>query len=89
MNQTMKLLALFAMASAPAVAQSNTEKVKAGANDVKREVKKDAHRVEEELCTGTKAQCAGRKVKHRAQEGKDSVVDEGKELKDKVDADGK
>ena len=78
-----------AMASVPAMAQSTVEKAKATGNDVKREVKKGVHRVGEALCTGTKAECAAEKAKHRVTETKDAVVDEAKEIKDKLDSDKK
>ena len=52
---------------------------------VKREVKKGANRVGETLCTGTKAECAAKKGKHRVEETKDKVVDETKKAVDKVD----
>ena len=70
---------------APVLAQSAGEKAKATGNDVKREAKKGANRVGETLCTGTKAECAAKKGKHRVEEAKDKVVDEAKEVKDKVD----
>ena len=43
----------------------------------------------EALCTGTKAECAAEKAKHRVTETKDAVVDEAKEIKDKLDSDKK
>jgi hypothetical protein len=91
LNDTLRVAALslsFAFI-APAMAQSTTEKAKATGNDVKRAVKKGAHRVEEAVCTGTKAECEAQKLKHRATEAKDKVVDEAEELKDKVDSDTK
>lgn len=86
-NEAMKLLAVMALASAPAFAQSAVEQGKAAGNDVKREMKKGAHRVEEAVCTGTKAECAAKKAKNRGIEAKDKVVDEAKEVKDTVDSD--
>lgn len=89
LNDTMKLLALMALSSAPVFAQSTVEKAKATGNDVKREVKKDANRVSEELCTGTKEECAKKKVKNRADEASDAVKDKAEEVRDKVDKDKK
>ncbi len=88
----MKVLALMSVAAMPVMAQSNQstlEKAKATGNDVKREVKKAGDRTEEALCMGTKAECAAKKVKNRTTEAKDAVVDGAKEVKDKVDSDGK
>ncbi len=87
LKQTLTMLGLMALASASAYAQSPVEKAKSTGNDVKREVKEDAHRVGEALCTGTKAECAAEKAKHRTTETKDKVVDGAKKMKDKVDAD--
>ncbi len=87
LKQTLTMLGLMALATAPAFAQSTVEKAKATGNDAKREIKEDAHRVGEALCTGTKAECAAAKAKHRTTEAKDKVVDGVKKAKDTVDAD--
>ena len=77
---TTVLLALptFAQATIP-------EKAEATGNDAKRAVKKGANRVNEALCTGTKAECAAKKMKHRTTETKDAVVDGANKAVDKVD----
>lgn len=87
-TKLISLLGLVAL-SAPAYAQSMREKAKDTANDATREVKKAGHRVEEAVCTGTKAECEKEKLKNRAIEAKDATKDKATELKDKVDADGK
>lgn len=80
------VVALSLLAVPAAFAQQNVpEKVEEGARDVKRGTKKGAHRVEEALCTGTKAECAAMKGKNRVGETKDKVVDETKKAVDKVD----
>ncbi len=61
------------------------EKGKAAAKDVKRQGRKTVHHTEEALCTGTKAECAKQKVKHRVNEGGDAVRDEADQLKNKAD----
>ncbi len=76
--------AVFALAT-PVFAQTAGEKVDATANDAKRGVKKGVNRVDETLCTGTKAECAAKKGKHRVEETKDKVVDGAKKEVDKVD----
>ena len=86
-KETLSVLGLMALAAGPAFAQSTVEKAKADGNDVKREVKKDAHRVGEALCTGTKAECAEQKLKNRGTEAKDTVVDKTKAAKDTLDSD--
>ncbi len=78
-------LTALSLAGAPVFAQTVDERAKATGNDVKRGTKKGAHRVEEALCTGTKAECAAMKGKNRVEEGKDKIVDQAKETKDKVD----
>ena len=83
------LLSLLAVAALPAAAQSAREQVKDTANDGTRAVKKSVHRAEETLCTGTKAECAAKKLKHRVTETKDDVRDKAIEIKDKVDSDSK
>lgn len=88
-NKLISLLGLVALSAGPAFAQSTGEKVKDGVNDTGREIKKGGHRVEEALCTGTKAECAKEKMKNRGVEAKDATKDKATELKDKVDADGK
>ena len=87
-SKLISLLGLVALSS-PVYAQSVREKAKDTANDTGREIKKGGHRVEEALCTGTKAECAKQKAENRAIEAKDATKDKATELKDKVDADGK
>lgn len=62
-----------------------SEKVSAAGNTAGRTVKKGAHRVQEATCTKGQVGCAGEKVKNRAVEAKDSVVDGATEVKNKVD----
>ncbi len=87
MTRTIRSAAVaFALALAvPALAQTAGEKVDATGNDVKRTAKKGANRVDEALCTGTKAECAAKKGKHRIEEKKDELVDGAKKAVDKVD----
>lgn len=85
----LQLLAVLALAAAPALAQSAADSVKETGNDVKRSAKKGAHRVQEKLCTGTKAECAQKKLKHRATEAGDKIDDTATEVKDKVKQDTK
>ncbi|MGQ0506840.1 MAG: hypothetical protein ACT4TC_16130 [Myxococcaceae bacterium] len=61
------------------------EKVKATGNDAARTTKKAGHDVSEALCTGTKAECAKEKAKHKGTEVKDSATDKASEVKNKVD----
>jgi hypothetical protein len=82
-------LLLGLLVAVPVFAQSTGEKVKDATNDGVRAVKKGTNRVKETLCTGTKAQCAGKKMKNRVNETKDDMHDKAVEVKDKVDADGK
>lgn len=81
----MKVLAVVGLTAGPALAQTAGDKVKETGNDIRREGRKGANRVDESLCTGTKAECAARKAKHRAQETKDTVDDKATEVKDRVE----
>ncbi|MBL8952026.1 MAG: hypothetical protein JNK82_14680 [Myxococcaceae bacterium] len=83
---TSMLAAAVLMTGAVAFAEETVpEKAKAGANDVKRSGRKAVNRTEESLCMGTKAECAKKKVKNRANETKDAVKDEADQLENKVD----
>ena len=79
------LISLFALAALPGFAQTAGEKVKDTVNDGTRKVKKTVNRAGEELCTGTKAECAKKKLENRGNEAKDAVKDKAEEVKDKVD----
>ncbi len=80
----MKVLAIVSLTAGPAMAQTAGQKAKEAGNDVRREARKGANRVDESLCTGTKAECAQRKLKHRANETRDSVHDTATEAKDRL-----
>lgn len=84
--QTLSLLGLFLLPGSAALAQETAgEKIDQAGNGVKRTSKKAANRVKEAACTGTKAECEARKGGNRIEEAKDTTVDKGKELKDKLD----
>jgi hypothetical protein len=88
------LLSLFLLASTPVAASaSEGDEVKndatSDAHTAKREVKKAGHRISEATCTGSKAECAGRKTKHRLQEGADKVSDKVSEGDDRIKEDVK
>jgi len=61
------------------------EKAQVVGNATARAVKKGANRVSEAVCNKGNAECAGEKIKNRAAEAKDAVVDGAKELKNKID----
>lgn len=65
------------------------EKAAKVGNDVKRVVKKGAHRLEESMCgklTGdSKVTCLAKEAKNRASETVDAVVDKGSEIKNAAD----
>lgn len=65
--------------------QTVGEKVEVKVNNVKREVKKGANKIEEDLCNKKDKDCAAKYVKNRATELKDATVDGVKELKNVVD----
>ena len=61
------------------------EKAETAGNATIRAVKKGVNRVSEAVCNKGKAVCAGEKIKNRAAEARDVVVDGAKELKNKID----
>ena len=61
------------------------EKAAKTGNDVKRSVKKGAHRAEETIKSPDEDAKTRAKIKNRAQEAQDSTVDKGKEIKNKID----
>jgi hypothetical protein len=83
-----RFLSLLILAAAPRMARASEADVKgdvrSDADDAKRGVKKGANRVDEAGCTGTKAECAKRKGKHRVTETKDKVGDKTTEAVDKA-----
>jgi hypothetical protein len=87
-SSTVQLLSLLLLASGPRLARASEADVKgdvrSDANDAKRGVKKGANRVDEAGCTGTKAECAKRKGKHRVDETMDKVGDKTIEAVDKA-----
>ncbi len=77
---------MFALVMTSAQADETvSEKVSATGNSAGRAMKKGAHRVQEATCAKSDAACAAQKVKNRAVEAKDSVVDGAEELGNKVD----
>ena len=87
-GSAVRLLGLFLLTAAPQLARASEADVKSDvrsdADDTKRGVKKAANRVDEAGCTGTKAECAKRKAKHRVQESTDKVGDKTTEAVDKA-----
>lgn len=68
---------LFAPVAFVHAEETVTEKAQETATDVKKSVKKGAHRVEEKGCemVNGKMQCLGKKAKNRGEEVKDEVKD--------------
>ena len=62
-----------------------TEKAGASSNNVKRGIKKGAHRAEEIFCAASDTECAARKAGNRIIEAKDATVDAAVKMKNKVD----
>ena len=75
LNRTFIVLSLTSFIALPVFAETAGQTAKDTVNTVKRETKKAGHRIEEELCTGTKAECTMKKVKNRVEETKDEVQD--------------
>jgi hypothetical protein len=76
-RRSMRLLAFCLVLSGPLQARADDVKddVRKDGHDVKEKVNKAGHKVDEAGCTGTKAECAGKKGKHRVQETKEKVDD--------------
>lgn len=70
-------------------AETVVEKVKSETNDVKRAVKKTAHRVDEKICEATDKSCLAKKVNNRATEVKDYAKDKTSEASNVIDNDTK
>ena len=66
-------------------AETIGEKTEATTKDIKRAVKKGAHRASEALCAKGDAKCLAEKAKHRAEEGVDAVKDKASEIKNEID----
>ena len=77
-------LAGLLLLAGPARADDPVDATRSTAHDARRGVKRGAHRVAESLCTGTKAECAERKLKNRGKEAKDKVADKVDEAKEKA-----
>jgi uncharacterized protein YjbJ (UPF0337 family) len=81
-----KICFIFTLFISSALAEETLlEKAESVGNATARTVRKGANRVSEAVCNKGKAECAGEKIKNRAQEAKDAVVDSAKELKNKID----
>lgn len=61
------------------------EKIETSANNAKRSIKREAHKIDESLCKKGSAECLGKQIKNRATELKDATVDGVKDLKNKAD----
>lgn len=61
------------------------EQVVVKAKDIKRGVKKAAHRTSEALCVDGEVPCAGQKIKNRVIEAKDATKDGTDQMIDKMD----
>jgi hypothetical protein len=60
------------------------EKVSETANSAKATTKKAAHKVSEQACTGTKAECAKNKAANKVDETKDDATNKANETKNKL-----
>lgn len=71
--------------------QTTAEKIQVEKDSLQRSVNKTINRAEEDVCgtlTGeNRVQCLAKKVKNRAEESADVVVDKASEIKGKVDSD--
>jgi hypothetical protein len=77
---------MFALVMTSANADETiSEKVSSTGKSASRSMKKGAHRIQEAACIKSDAGCAAEKVKNRAVEAKDSVVDGAEDLGNKVD----
>ena len=80
----MRLFALTALASAPAVARADDnlkDDTRKSGHDLKRDVKKAGHRLKEAACTGTRAECDAKKAKDRRREAWEKADDKEDEQK--------
>jgi hypothetical protein len=82
MRSAMQLVAFSLVFSGAFQARADDVKddVRKDGHDVKEKVNKAGHRIDEAGCTGTKAECAAKKGKHRVQETKEKVGDKVDEV---------
>lgn len=78
------ILANFSLASF--AEETAVEKSKAKVDDLKRDVKRKAHRAEEKICTKSKMECAKLRAEHHAKETSEYMKDTSRKVKNKVDS---
>lgn len=84
MKKTMLILTLI-LSFYSCGKETTTEKVKSSSNSFQRTMKKGYHRVTEFTCLKGKLECETQKTKNRISEAKEEIVDETKELTNKLD----
>lgn len=88
-NMSFKLFMITFVFSVAAQLSLSTEtvgeKINSNANDVKRDFKKGAHRLDEATCIDKDVKCFVKKAKNRSTELKDGTVDGAKKIKNKID----
>ncbi len=67
--------------------ETMAEKTEAKAHNVKRSMKKGAHRTQEAVCMEGDVKCMEKKAAHRMEEAKDYTKDKASEAKNAVDSD--
>jgi hypothetical protein len=93
MKMLLCTFAILGFVNISSAAETVPEKAEVVAKTATRSVNKGIHRTSEAVCgtlTGdNKLQCLAKKIKNRAQEGKDATVDKASEVKNVVDKDNK
>jgi len=89
-NKKLFITSLFALSMGVSYVHAEetaSEKSADSARDMKRKTKKGVHKMEDKGCemVNGKMECAGKKMKHKANEAVDATKDEAKELKNKAD----
>jgi hypothetical protein len=82
---TVLLASMMMFAPVVHAAETVGEKAAVTGKKIKRSAKKGMNRVKEAVCMEGDVECAAKKLKNRASEAKDGVVDKATEVKDNVD----
>lgn len=81
MKKLITVLTLIGFINTASAAETIAEKIEVKTNNVKREMKKTAHRTEEKICDKTDNNCLAKKTDHRVNETKDYMKDKASEGK--------
>jgi hypothetical protein len=85
MTKSVSALILALLFTSAYALETENEKSGTTKQELKREVNKAGHRVEETVCMDSDAECLKQKVKHRTEEATETVKDKASEIRNKAD----